>query len=161
VVAVNDATKRRMVDKVVDLCGGSVNEKTITVLGVTFKPETDDIRDAPSLTVIPALVGSGAKVRVVDPHGRKEGEAKLPSVSWHIDPYEAAQEAHCIVILTEWNQFRALDLTRLAKSMAEPRMADLRNIYQPEDVIQAGFMVYESVGRARVESSMLSRSAAE
>lgn len=161
VVAVNDATKRRMIDKVVDLCGGSVNGKTITVLGVTFKPETDDIRDAPSLTVIPALVGCGAKVRVVDPHGRKEGEALLPGVSWYVDPYEAAQAVDCIVILTEWNEFRALDLTRLAKVMSEPRMADLRNIYQPADVIEAGFLAYESVGRVRVESSMLSRSAAE
>jgi UDPglucose 6-dehydrogenase len=111
--------------------------------------------------VILALVGCGAKVRVVDPHGRKEGEALLPGVSWYVDPYEAAQAVDCIVILTEWNEFRALDLTRLAKVMSEPRMADLRNIYQPADVIEAGFLAYESVGRVRVESSMLSRSAAE
>ena len=78
VITVNELTKRRMIDKVVDLCGGSVNGKTIAVLGVTFKPETDDMRDAPSLTIVPALVGGGASVRVVDPHGRKEGEALLP-----------------------------------------------------------------------------------
>ncbi|NEX48830.1 UDP-glucose dehydrogenase family protein, partial [Pseudotabrizicola algicola] len=110
VMAVNDQIKRRMIDKIIDLCGGSVNGKTIAVLGVTFKPETDDMRDAPSLTIVPALVGGGARLRVVDPHGRKEGEALLPGVEWHEDAYTAAAEAECIVILTEWNQFRALDL---------------------------------------------------
>ena len=152
VIAVNEATKRRMIDKVLDLCGGSVNGKTVTVLGVTFKPETDDMRDAPSLTVIPALVGCGAQIRVVDPHGRKEGEALLPGVSWHQDAYEAAQGAECVVILTEWNQFRALDLKRLARGMAAARMADLRNIYEPEDVLAAGFTAYDAVGRWRAQA---------
>jgi UDPglucose 6-dehydrogenase len=147
VIAVNDLTKQRMVEKVVDLCGGSVNGKTIAVLGVTFKPETDDMRDAPALTVVPALVGGGAKVRVVDPHGRKEGEALLPGVTWEADAYAAAKGAECLLILTEWNQFRALDLKRLATEMARPVMADLRNIYSPQDVLAAGFVAHDGVGR--------------
>ncbi|MGY6533751.1 MAG: UDP-glucose dehydrogenase family protein [Pararhodobacter sp.] len=147
VITVNDMTKRRMIDKVFDLCGGAVNGKIVTVLGVTFKPETDDMREAPSLTIVPALVGQGAQVRVVDPHGQKEGEALLPGVDWAHDPYTAAQGADCVLILTEWNEFRALDLKRLAGSMATPRMADLRNIYDADDVLAAGFVAYEGVGR--------------
>ncbi|MDE3122253.1 MAG: UDP-glucose/GDP-mannose dehydrogenase family protein, partial [Paracoccaceae bacterium] len=129
VIKVNDEIKRRMIDRIVDLCGGSVNGKTVAVLGVTFKPNTDDMREAPSLTIIPALVGNGARVRVVDPQGRKEGEALLPGVKWADDAYQAAQGAHVLVVLTEWNEFRALDLARLAKKMAVPGMVDLRNIY--------------------------------
>lgn len=152
VIAVNDLTKRRMIDKVMDLCGGSVNGKTVAVLGVTFKPETDDMRDSPSLTVVPALIGGGARVRVVDPHGRKEGEALLPGVDWQSNPYAAAEGADCVLILTEWNQFRALDLKRLAAAMATPVMADLRNIYSRENVLQAGFVAYDGVGRGQVGS---------
>ncbi|MBB5985661.1 UDP-glucose dehydrogenase family protein [Sphingobium lignivorans] len=147
VIAVNDLTKRRMIDKVLDLCGGSVNGKTVAVLGVTFKPGTDDMRDAPSLTIVPALVGAGASVRIVDPHGRKEGAAMLPGVAWFDDPYAAAAGADCLLILTEWNEFRALDLKRLADTMATPLMADLRNIYEPGDAIAAGFRAYEGIGR--------------
>lgn len=147
VISVNDAVKRRMIDKVLDLCEETVNGKTVAVLGVTFKPETDDMRESPSLTIVPALIGGGAKVRVVDPQGRREGEALLPGVTWMSDPYEAAAGADALVILTEWNEFRALDLERLAKAMAVPRMADLRNIYDREDVLQAGFTAYEGVGR--------------
>jgi UDPglucose 6-dehydrogenase len=147
VIAVNDAVKRRMTDKVVDLCDGSVNGKTIVVLGVTFKPNTDDMRDAPSLTIIPTLVGAGAKVRVVDPQGRREGEALLPGVKWVENPYNAVQGADLLVILTEWNEFRALDLPRLARKMETPRMADLRNIYDRADVLAAGFTAYGAVGR--------------
>ncbi len=147
VIKVNDEVKRRMVDKVVDICGGSVNGKTIAVLGVTFKPNTDDMRDSPSLTIIPSLVGNGAKVRVVDPQGKREGEALLPGVSWFDDAYKAAQNADAVVILTEWNEFRALDLKRMAKRMATPTMADLRNIYTPKDAKRAGFDAYVSIGR--------------
>jgi len=143
----NDLTKARMIDKVVDLCGGGVNGCKIAVFGVTFKPETDDMRYAPSLTIVPALVGKGARIHVVDPHGRKEGEALLPGVTWDEDPYIAAQDADCIVILTEWNQFRGLDLARLAKAMRVARMADLRNIYAPAAVRAAGFVGYTGVGR--------------
>jgi UDPglucose 6-dehydrogenase len=147
VIKVNEEIKRRMIDKLLDLCDGSFNGKTIAVLGVTFKPNTDDMRDAPSLTIIPALVGGGARVRVVDPQGRHEGEALLPGVSWLDDPYKAANNADLLVILTEWNEFRALDLKRLSRKMASPKMADLRNIYSPQDAKRAGFDAYESVGR--------------
>jgi len=147
VIAVNDQIKRRMIDKVLDLCGGSVNGKTIAVLGVTFKPNTDDMRDAPALTIVPALVGGGANIRVVDPQGKREGEALLPNVTWESDPYAAADGADAVVILTEWNEFRALDLPRLVGVMAHPVMADLRNIYEQEDVLEAGFAAYTAVGR--------------
>ncbi|MEM9320745.1 MAG: UDP-glucose/GDP-mannose dehydrogenase family protein, partial [Pseudomonadota bacterium] len=147
VIKVNDEIKRRMIDKVMDLCDGSVNGKTVAVLGVTFKPNTDDMRDAPALTIVPALVGGGAKVRVVDPQGRREGEALLPGVHWEEDPYKAVQNADALVILTEWNEFRALDLKRLAKKMAQPRIADLRNVYTEKDAKRAGFIAYKGVGR--------------
>lgn len=148
VIKVNDEVKRRMIDKLLDLCGGSFNGQTIAVLGVTFKPNTDDMRDAPSLTIIPALVGGGAKVRVTDPQGHQEGEDLLPGVNWVEDAYKAARNADLVVILTEWNEFRGLDLKRLAKHMKTPRMADLRNVYSVRDAKRAGFEAYVSVGRA-------------
>ncbi len=147
VIEVNEAVKRRMIEKLRDLCEGSFNGKTIAVLGVTFKPNTDDMREAPALTIVPALVGGGAKVRVVDPQGKREGEALLPGVQWVEDPYKAAQNADAVVLLTEWNEFRALDLKRMAKKMATPRMADLRNIYAPKDAKRAGFETYAAIGR--------------
>ncbi len=147
VIAVNDAAKRRMIDKVVDLCGGSVSGRSIAVLGVTFKPETDDMRDAPSLTIVPALIGAGAQVRVVDPQGRREGVGLLPGVAWHDDPYTAAEGTDCLLILTEWNEFRALDLPRMVQIMATPRMADLRNVYDRATALAAGFVAYDGVGR--------------
>lgn len=147
VIRVNDATKRRMIDKIVEACGDRVNGKTIAVLGVTFKPNTDDMRDAPALTIVPALVGAGAKLRVVDPQGRREGEALLPGVTWIDDPYAAAAAADALVILTEWNEFRALDLRRLAQCMSNRVMIDLRNVYEREDALSAGFALYTGVGR--------------
>jgi UDPglucose 6-dehydrogenase len=137
-----------MIDKLYDLCLGSFNGKTVAVLGVTFKPNTDDMRDAPSLTLIPALVGGGADVRVADPQGRHEGAALLPSVTWCADAYEAAIGADLVVILTEWNEYRALDLNRLSKGMANACMADLRNVYSSDQAHAAGFIAYQSVGRA-------------
>ncbi|MFK7940040.1 MAG: UDP-glucose/GDP-mannose dehydrogenase family protein [Roseovarius sp.] len=148
VIAVNEGIKRRMIDKLLDLCDGSFNGKTIAICGVTFKPNTDDMRDAPALTIIPALVGGGAKVRVTDPQGRHEGEDLLPGVNWVDDAYKASNNADLLVILTEWNEFRALDLKRLVKKMTSPRMADLRNVYSAKDAKRAGFEAYESVGRA-------------
>lgn len=147
VIKVNDEIKRRMVDKIFDICGGSVNGKVIAIFGTTFKPNTDDMRDAPSLTIVPALIGNGAKVRVVDPQGLREGKALLPGVIWMEDTYEAAEGADALVLLTEWNEFRALDLEQLAKNMATPVMVDLRNIYAPGDASAAGFTRYVSVGR--------------
>ena len=147
VIKVNKEVKRRMIDKLRDLCGGSFNGKRIGVLGVTFKPNTDDMRDAPSLTIVPALVGGGAKVTVTDPQGRREGEKLLPGVTWVEDAYAAAEGADLVVILTEWNEFRALDLERLSGSMAVAHMADLRNVYSTQDAQAAGFTAYDSVGR--------------
>ena len=148
VIAVNEEMKRRMIDKLRDLCDGTFNGKTIAVLGVTFKPNTDDMRDAPSLTIVPALVGGGAKVRVVDPQGQHEGEALLPGVHWCDDVYKCSQNADLLVILTEWNEFRALDLKKIARKMQTPRLADLRNVYSVRDAKRAGFEAYESIGRA-------------
>ena len=147
VIKVNEEVKRRMIDKIVDLCDGGVNGKIIAILGVTFKPNTDDMRDAPSLTIVPALVGAGAKVRVVDPQGFREGEELLHGVNSVDDAYKAAQNADAVVILTEWNEFRALDLKRMAKRMATPVMADLRNVYSQKDAKRAGFTAYTSIGR--------------
>ncbi len=153
VMRVNDGIKMRMIEKLRDLCNGAFNGKTIAVLGVTFKPNTDDMRDAPSLTIVPALVGGGAKVRVVDPQGRHEGEALLPGVNWVDDPYKAVHNADVVVVLTEWNEFRALDLKKLARKMATPCMADLRNVYSPKDAKHAGFVSYVSVGRGGFDIS--------
>ncbi len=148
VISVNEQTKRRMIDKLLDLCGGSFNGKKVAVLGVTFKPNTDDMRDAPSLTIVPAMVGGGAEVTAVDPQGRAEGEELLPHVQWSENAYEAADGADLLVILTEWNEFRALDLSRIAKGMRTRSMADLRNIYSTQDAADAGFDAYESIGRS-------------
>ena len=145
-IGVNDARKRQMVSKIVNLCGGSVNGKKIAVLGVTFKPNTDDMRDSPSLTIVPALVGAGAQISVVDPQGRHEGEALLPGVTWEDDPYAAATGADVVVLLTEWNEFRGIDLARMAGVMKTSKMADLRNVYSPATAQEAGFE-YVSVGR--------------
>ena len=147
VIQVNETVKRRMIEKLRDLCDGSFNGKKVAVFGVTFKPNTDDMRDAPSLTIVPALVGGGAHVHAVDPQGKSEGEALLPHVIWETDAYEAADKADLVVILTEWNEFRALDLERIAGDMTTARMADLRNIYSAGDAEAAGFEAYVSVGR--------------
>ena len=147
VIKVNEEIKRRMIDKIIDQCDGVLNGKIIAVLGVTFKPNTDDMREAPSLTIVPALVGAGAKVRVVDPQGQREGEALLPGVKWMDTPYQATQGAHLVVILTEWNEFRAMDLDRLSRKMETPRMADLRNVYSADEAKAAGFTSYVAVGR--------------
>lgn len=155
VISVNDAVKRRMIDKLCDLCDGSFNGRKIAVLGVTFKPNTDDMRDAPSLTIVPALIGGGASVRVVDPQGRREGLALLPSVEWYDNAYEAADGADLVVILTEWNEFRAIDLQRLSQKMNRPRMADLRNIYSADEAREAGFEAYTSIGRQGLDPTKI------
>ena len=147
VIRVNDEIKSRMVGKIIELCEGNVAGKTIVVLGVTFKPNTDDMREAPSLTIVPALIDLGATVRVVDPQGFREGQHLLPGVSWHENPYEAVTGAHAVVVLTEWNEFRALDLAEMAGRMASARMADLRNLYSASEAVDAGFVTYTAVGR--------------
>ncbi|WP_298936299.1 UDP-glucose/GDP-mannose dehydrogenase family protein [uncultured Ruegeria sp.] len=147
VIRVNDEVKKRMTEKIREACDDRFNGKTVAILGVTFKPNTDDMRDAPSLTIVPALIGSGAKVRVVDPQGKSEGEALLPGVEWSDDPYAAAKDADVVVLLTEWNEFRALNLTELAGTMNTARMVDLRNIYSESTVLKSGFETYVGVGR--------------
>ena len=147
VIDVNTKTKLRMIDKINDICDGRIRKKVITFLGVTFKPNTDDMREAPSLTIIPPLVSRGAIVNVVDPKGKHEGKQLLPNIKWFDDPYKAVRNADLIVILTEWNEFRALDLHRIANLMRTPIMADLRNIYSEKEVINSGFTKYTSVGR--------------
>lgn len=147
VMRVNDGVKHRMIEKIRDVCDDSFNGKTIAILGVTFKPNTDDMRDAPSLTIVPALIGGGATVRVVDPQGRAEGLALLPGVEWCDDPYTATADADAVVLLTEWNEFRALNLSDMARSMKSPRMVDLRNIYSKSAARKSGFETYIGVGR--------------
>jgi len=147
VVEVNSERKRHMVDKIERACNGSVKGKTVAVLGLTFKPETDDMRDAPSLDIVPALIERGATVRAHDPQGMKEAKHLLPdTVIYCDDPYEAAKDAEALVIVTEWNVYRALDFERLAKTMKHKIMVDLRNIYEPDDMEETGFN-YSSIGR--------------
>jgi len=146
VVAANDARKRAMAEKVIAAAGGSVAGKRIAVLGVTFKPNTDDMREAPSLAIVPILREAGADLVLCDPQGRKEGEAMLGAARWVADPYEAAKGADAVVLLTEWNEFRALDLERLRAEMRGAVMVDLRNVYLPAEARDAGFS-YVSVGR--------------
>jgi UDPglucose 6-dehydrogenase len=146
VIAVNDARKRGMVRKVSAALDGELRGKIIAVLGLTFKPNTDDMRDAPSIPLIVALNDRGAKVRVYDPAGMKQAKAVLEHVTYCEDPYTCAERADVVVIVTEWEEFRALDLERLKTTMAQPVVVDLRNIYRPQDMIAHGFR-YSSVGR--------------
>jgi len=147
VVDVNDARKLRMAEKIVQHCGGAVDGKTIAVLGVTFKPNTDDMRESPSLAILPALREAGARVRAYDPEGMEEATKTLSGVDWCADAWDAIEGADALVILTEWNQFRNLDLRRLKASLAQPVVADLRNIYDPAEMRAHGFH-YTCVGRA-------------
>ncbi|WP_333834420.1 UDP-glucose dehydrogenase family protein [Rubrimonas sp.] len=149
VIEVNEKRKRSMVDRVLAALDDRVAGKKIAVFGVTFKPETDDMRDAPALAIVPALIGAGASVAIVDPHGRKEGEAMMPGASWAEDPYEAAKGASAIVVITEWNMFRGLDLRRLRGVMAGEALVDMRNVYRPDEAVAAGF-AYSSIGRPAV-----------
>jgi UDPglucose 6-dehydrogenase len=146
VVEVNAARKKAMAEKVIAHCGGSVEGKTIAVLGLTFKPNTDDMREAPSLDIVPALQGAGARVRAYDPVGLEAAKRLLDGVVWCEGAYETMEGADALVIVTEWNAFRALDLARVKRLMKAPVMIDLRNIYDPEEMSAAGFR-YASVGR--------------
>jgi UDPglucose 6-dehydrogenase len=146
VVAVNDTRKRAMARKVLNALGGDIRDKTIAVLGLTFKPNTDDMREAPSIPLITALQDLGANVRVFDPVGMPQARKAIENVTFCEGPYACADEADALVIVTEWEQFRALDLEVLKSVMARPVIVDLRNIYRPEDVMKHGFH-YSSVGR--------------
>ncbi|HYF22591.1 MAG TPA: UDP-glucose/GDP-mannose dehydrogenase family protein [Caulobacteraceae bacterium] len=146
-VQVNDARKKAMARKVADALGGEVQGKRIGILGLTFKPNTDDMRDAPSLDVVPALQALGATVQAYDPEGMHEAEKLLTGVEFRDDAYAAIEGADALVILTEWDQFRALDLDRVKASMRSPVVVDLRNVYRPADMREQGFR-YTSIGRA-------------
>ena len=146
-VAVNDARKSAMAVRVINACGGSVRGKTIGVLGLTFKPETDDMRDAPSISIVARLAGDGAKVRAFDPEGMEQAKPVLPvSVMYCRDAFDAAQGADALVLITEWNEFRALSPTRLRDTMRGRVIVDLRNVYDPVAMRQAG-LEYHCVGR--------------
>jgi len=148
VAAVNDARKRAMARKVSAALGGELRGKTVAVLGLTFKPNTDDMREAPSIPLITALQDMGAKIRTYDPIGMEQAKSIIGNVAFCKDAYACAEGASALVIVTEWEQFRALDFERLKKVMEQPILVDLRNVYRPEDVARYGF-VYESIGRAR------------
>ncbi len=145
-VAVNDARKKAMADRVVKALDGDLTGKTVALLGLTFKPNTDDMRDAPSLDVAPALIAAGAMVQAFDPEGMKEAAHLLPDVVFKDGPYDAVAGADVVVILTEWDQFRALDLDRVKLLLKQPVMVDLRNVYRPDDMRARGFR-YASIGR--------------
>jgi UDPglucose 6-dehydrogenase len=146
VMAVNDARKHAMPAKVVAACGGSLRGKTVAVLGLTFKPNTDDMREAPSLVIVPALEAQGARVRAYDPHGMEEARKLMPWLETAVDPYACIEGADAMLILTEWDQFRALDLDRVKAALRSPVIIDLRNIYRPAEVAAKG-LTYVSVGR--------------
>jgi UDPglucose 6-dehydrogenase len=147
VVAVNDQRKRAMARKVAGALGGNLRGKTVAVLGLTFKPNTDDMREAPSIALVTALTDMGAAVRAYDPAGMEQAKRLLPDIAYADSAYACAEDADALVIVTEWEQFRALDLARLKAIMARPVVVDLRNIYRPEDMAKHGF-VYQAVGKA-------------
>ena len=147
VMAVNDQRKRAMARKVAAALGGNLRGRTVAVLGLTFKPNTDDMREAPSIALITALRDMGAAVRAYDPAGMEQAKPLLPDIAYADSAYACAEGADALVIVTEWEQFRALDLARLKAIMARPVVVDLRNVYRPEDMAKHGF-AYHSVGRS-------------
>ncbi|NNG03916.1 MAG: UDP-glucose/GDP-mannose dehydrogenase family protein [Inquilinus sp.] len=151
VVKVNDERKERMAERIVAACDGSVDGKTIAVLGLTFKPNTDDMRDAASMAIIPTLQTEGATIRAYDPVGMTEAATLLPGVEFGADAYAVLDGADCVAILTEWNEFRALDLDRVAAALKRRVIVDLRNIYRPVEMAAAGFDYY-SIGRPAMRS---------
>ena len=146
VTEINDRRKKAMAARVIDACGGSVAGKTIAVLGLTFKPNTDDMRASPSLDLVPALLAAGAAVNAHDPAGMAEAKKLLNGIGYCAGPYDAMKGADALVIVTEWNAFRNLDLARMKALMKSPVVVDLRNIYHPREMAAAGFK-YFSIGR--------------
>ncbi len=159
-VAINDQRKRAMARKVIQAAGGDVRGKTVALLGLTFKPNTDDMRDAPSLSIVQALIDAGAKVRAYDPEGMDAARAMMPEIDYGKGPYDIATGADALVIVTEWDAFRALDFTRLKAAMASPVLVDLRNVYRRDEVEKHGF-AYSSVGRPGPRGRDAAREAAE
>jgi UDPglucose 6-dehydrogenase len=150
VLDINDNRKRAMAERIAAACGGDVAGKTIAVLGLTFKPNTDDMRESPSLSILPPLVEAGATIRAFDPEGMDEAKKVMPGLDYCGDAYQAIEGADALVFLTEWNEFRALDLTRVKELLRAPVVIDLRNIYQPQEMAEAG-LVYHSIGRSSGE----------
>jgi UDPglucose 6-dehydrogenase len=146
VVAVNDARKRAMADRVIAALGGSATGKTVAALGLTFKPNTDDMRDSPSLDILPVLQRAGAVVRAFDPEGMVEAKKLMPDLTYCHDAYDCMTGADALVIITEWNEFRALNLTRVKQLLQQPVVVDLRNVYNAEEMATVGFR-YSSIGR--------------
>src|SRR5499427_4946041 len=146
VLSVNENRKRAMARKVSNAVGGVLRGKTVAVLGLTFKPDTDDMRESPSIPLVTGLLDMGAKVRAHDPVGMEQARKELPQIEYVDDPYACVEGADAMVVVTEWVQYRTLDLERLKQEMAHPVVIDLRNIYRPEDMAAHGF-VYESIGR--------------
>ena len=146
VVAVNEERKKKMAAKIVEACGGSVKGKTVAVLGLTFKPNTDDMRDSPALDIVPALVEAGATVRAFDPEGMGEAKTHLFGITYCDDSYSTMPGADALAILTEWNEFRALDFARIKSLLKVPVIVDLRNVYEPKMMADAGF-TYHCIGR--------------
>ncbi|WP_072385107.1 UDP-glucose/GDP-mannose dehydrogenase family protein [Hyphomicrobium sp. CS1BSMeth3] len=145
-VAVNDTRKRAMARKIISAMGGDVRGKTIAILGLTFKPNTDDMRESPSLSIVQALQDAGAVIQAYDPEGMEQAKQLMPDVVYCRNPYEAAKEASAIALVTEWDQFRALDFARLKSAVATPLLVDLRNVYRPEEVSRHGFTIV-GIGR--------------
>ena len=156
----NEERKISMATRVIEAAGGSLRGKSIAVLGVTFKPNTDDMREAPSLTILPILRDRGAEIRVCDPQGRRHGEAMLPGATWHEDARSAAEGADIVLVLTEWNEFRALDLAALREVTRGALLIDTRNIFSAADAAAAGF-VYHGIGRPAAASESGEKSKAE
>jgi len=152
VLRVNDARKRSMARRVVEACGGSVEGLTLAALGLTFKPNTDDMRDSPSLGFLPALHDAGARIRAFDPEGIAEAKKLMPELDYCSDPYEAMDGADALILITEWNAFRALDLARVKRLLRRPLVIDLRNIYKPEEMTAIG-LAYHSIGRPSTSAS--------
>lgn len=146
VVDINTERKKSMAKRVLTACGGSVEGKSIAVLGLTFKPNTDDMRESPSLEIVPALQAAGANVRSFDPAGMEEAKKLLDDVTWCTDAYDALNGTDAVVIVTEWNEFRSLDFDRMKETMNSPILVDLRNIYDAEHVVSSG-IAYSCVGR--------------
>ncbi|SEQ84907.1 UDP-glucose dehydrogenase [Faunimonas pinastri] len=149
VISINEDRKRQMAEKIVAACGGSVEGRTIAVLGLTFKPNTDDMRESPSIDIISALVEKGAKVRAHDPEGAEQARKVLPDIEYADEPYACAAGADALVLITEWDVYRALDLTRLKDLLAQPVICDLRNVYKPAEMARRGIRYY-GVGRGEL-----------
>jgi UDPglucose 6-dehydrogenase len=149
IISINDQRKRAMARRIIAACGGSIRGRTIAVLGLTFKADTDDMRESPAVAIITALQDAGAKVRAYDPQGMPHARSVLNGVEYAGDPYACAEGADALAVMTEWDIFRRLDLIRIRSLLKRPVVIDLRNIYRPEDMAKLGF-AYVSVGRPQV-----------